>query len=65
MASYEPLIPYDKIANYLIPIGLFSAFVAWSRNQGTNIIFRIIYAVIAYLFNVLYLLYIVYKWIFT
>lgn len=65
MAYDTPLLPYDKIANYLIPIGLLSGFIAWSRNQGTNIIFRLIYVVIAYLLNVFYLLYIVYKWIFT
>jgi hypothetical protein len=65
MANDAPLIPYDKIANYLIPIGLFSAFVAWSRNQGTNIILRLFFVVMAYLFNVFYLLYIVYKWIFA
>ncbi len=65
MSNSSQLIPYDKIANYLIPIGLFSGFVAWNRNQNSNIILRVLYVIMAYLFNIFYLLYLVYRWIFT
>jgi hypothetical protein len=64
MADVQPLIPYDKIANYLIPLGLLSGFIAWSRNSDTNIVFRVIFVILAYLFNVFYLLYILYRWVF-
>lgn len=48
---------------YLFPIGIFSALVAWWKNSNSNIIMRIIYVVLAYLFNVFYLIYSVYRWL--
>ncbi len=60
----EQFLPYSKIANYLIPIGLFSAFVAFLRNSESNIVVKIFYMLIAYLFNVFYLMYVAYKIIF-
>ncbi len=63
MTTTEQIIPYDKIANYLIPLGLLSGYIAWSRNKDTNIIFRVVYVVLAYLFNVFYLLFLLYKWL--
>lgn len=48
---------------YLFPIGVFSALVAWWKNSNSNIIMRIIYVVLAYLFNVFYLIYSVYRWL--
>jgi hypothetical protein len=65
MSNSSQLIPYDKIANYLIPIGLFSGFVAWTRSQGYNIILRVIFVIFAYLLNIFYLAYLVYRWIFA
>ena len=47
---------------YLFPIGIFAGMIAWWKNSQSNIIMRVIYVLIAYLFNVLYLIYSVYRW---
>ena len=47
---------------YLFPIGIFAGVIAWWKNSQSNIIMRIIYVIIAYLFNVFYLIYSVYRW---
>jgi hypothetical protein len=58
------IIPVSTITNYLIPIGLFSSFIAYLRNSNSNIIIKVFYMVIAYLLNVFYLAYVAYKFIF-
>ena len=47
---------------FLFPIGIFAGMVAWWKNSQSNIIMRIIYVILAYLFNVFYLIYSVYRW---
>lgn len=58
------IIPISTITNYLIPIGLFSSFIAYLRNSNSNIIVKVFYMVIAYLLNIFYLAYVAYKFIF-
>lgn len=58
------VIPVSTITNYLIPIGLFSAFIAFLRNANSNIIVKVFYMVMAYLLNIFYLMYIAYKFVF-
>jgi hypothetical protein len=58
------LIPVSTITNYLIPIGLFSTFVAYLRTSNSNIIMRVFYMAMAYLLNVFYLTYVAYKIVF-
>ncbi len=55
-------IDFGKYLIYLFPVGVFSGMVAWWKNSDSNIIMRIIYVLIAYLFNILYLIYSVYRW---
>lgn len=50
------------LAKYLVPVALLASFIAWFRNGNSNIILRLIYCIIAYIFNVFYLFYVVYKW---
>lgn len=47
---------------FLFPIGIFAALVAWWKNSNSNIIMRVIYVMIAYVLNIFYLLYSVYRW---
>lgn len=58
------LIPVSTITNYLIPIGLFSMFIAYLRTSNSNIIMRVFYMAMAYILNVFYLTYVVYKFMF-
>lgn len=55
-------IDFGKYMLFLFPIGLFSGFVAWWRNSQSNIVMRLIYVFLAYVFNVFYLIYTVYRW---
>lgn len=57
-----PVINFEKYASNLLIIGFIAAIISWYRNSGSNIIVKIFYALIAYLFNVLYIVYIIYKW---
>jgi hypothetical protein len=58
----DKVIDFGKYMLFLFPIGLFSGFVAWWRNSQSNIVMRIIYVFLAYVFNIFYLIYTVYRW---
>jgi hypothetical protein len=40
-----------------IIVGLYAAFLSWRCSKGTNLFLRIVYAVFAYIFGVIYLIY--------
>ena len=58
----EQIYDFGQYMLYLFPIGIFAGFIAWWRNSQSNIIMRIIYVLLAYVFNIFYLIYIVYRW---
>jgi membrane protein YdbS with pleckstrin-like domain len=61
-SNNEVSIDFSKYATYLLPFAIAAAVVAWFRNSNSNIIIRIFYVIIAYLINIFYFIYIIYRW---
>jgi|688.fasta_scaffold1090423_2 hypothetical protein len=58
-------LDFSKFSTYLIPFALLAGYISWYRNSNSNIIFRLVYVIIAYVLNVFYIAYAVYRWLFT
>jgi hypothetical protein len=54
--------PMDTITTFLLPFAILASIIAWFRNKDSYLIIRIVYVVIAYLTNIVYLFYIAWKW---
>jgi hypothetical protein len=54
--------PMDTITTFLLPFAILASIIAWFRNKDSYLIMRIVHVVIAYLTNIVYLFYIVWKW---
>lgn len=50
-----------NLAIYLVPVAIVASLIAWYRNSDRFILIRLFYVVLAYIFNVFYLGYIVYN----
>lgn len=53
----------DALTNFLLPFAFAAAFISWVRNSDTNVVLRVIYAFFAYLFNIIYIVYVMWKWL--
>jgi hypothetical protein len=56
---------FSKFSSYLIPFALLAGYISWYRNSDSNIIFRLLYVIIAYVLNVFYIAYATYRWLFN
>jgi hypothetical protein len=54
--------PMDTITTFLLPFAILASIIAWFRNKDSYLIMRIVHVVIAYLTNIVYLFYILWKW---
>jgi hypothetical protein len=57
----DPEFSVKDIANYLLPFAFIAGLVAWYRNNESGIIMRVIYVLFAYMLNIVYLAYMLYK----
>jgi hypothetical protein len=53
----------NSLTNFLLPFAFAAAIISWFRNSDSNVIMRIIYAFFAYVFNLLYIVYVLWKWL--
>lgn len=57
-------LTFSTIASYLVPFAIIAAVIAWYKNSDVNIIVRLSYVFIAYLLNIVYILYSMYRLMF-
>lgn len=50
-----------QLALYLVPVAVAAALIAWYRNSERFILVRLFYVVLAYVLNIFYIGYIMYK----
>lgn len=53
----------NALTNFLLPFAFAAAIISWFRNSDSNVVMRIIYAFFAYVFNLLYIVYVLWKWL--
>lgn len=59
--SFESTL--NALTNFLLPFAFAAAIISWFRNSDSNVVMRIIYAFFAYVFNLLYIVYVLWKWL--
>lgn len=58
----DAIISSKQLAIYLVPLAIVCAVIAWFRNSDKFVLVRLFYVMFAYVFNIFYLVYIVYRW---
>lgn len=57
-------ITFSTIASYLLPFAILAGVLSWYKNSDKNIFSRLFYVSVAYVLNIVYILYSLYRFVF-